>query len=61
MKNGAVGFHCNELNKYAMIDKTIALGKSNWRATEKGLGILQEVDKREAAKAGRKQVNKHVS
>ena len=47
MKNGAVGFHCNELNKYAMIDKTIALGKSNWRATEKGLGILQEVDKRE--------------
>jgi predicted transcriptional regulator len=44
---GTVGFHCGELLKRNMVDKKIVRRKAMWKITEKGLIVIQEVDKRE--------------
>ena len=47
IKMGNVGFHCNKLADRGLVDKELVDGKLMWRITQKGLKVLEEVDKRE--------------
>jgi len=50
ISTGSVGFHCRKLEERNMVDKIISSGKATWKITEKGLKVIQEVDKREGRK-----------
>lgn len=47
---GQTNYHCRKLSDRKMLNKEISIRKATWSITEKGLKVIQEVDKREKSK-----------
>jgi len=49
-KMGDVSFYCGQLLERKIVEKMIVSHRARWKITEKGVQVMQEVDKREGAK-----------
>lgn len=50
IKMADVNFYCGQLVDKKIIEKRLVSRKARWKVNEKGLKVMQEVDKREGVK-----------